>query len=294
MISKQDIRIILDGQTLAGWLYKTPEREKAPMVVMAHGFSAVKEMRLDAYAERFAEAGYHALVFDYRHFGGSQGRPRQLLDIEKQHDDWKAAIKFARSIPEVDGQKIVLWGTSFSGGHVMAVAAEDPTIAAVIAQVPHVSGFASALAVGFRQNFRLGSAAFLDRLLKLFNWAPYYVPAFGKPGEMAAMTAPGEYEKARKLYPVDSRIDDNVAARVFLSLTFYSPGKLASKVTAPMLVQVARNDLTTPPKPSIKAANRAPRGELKLYDMGHFDAYLPPIFDTVVQDQIDFLKKHVG
>ena len=114
---------------------------------MAHGLAGVKEMRLDAYAERFAAAGYHVLVFDYRHFGASQGRPRQLLDIRRQHEDWGAAVSYARARPEVDADRIVLWGTSLSGGHVLAVAGRVGA-AAVISQVPHVDGLASALALG--------------------------------------------------------------------------------------------------------------------------------------------------
>ena len=82
---------------------------------MAHGFSGVRDQRLDAYAERFAAAGLACLVFDYRHFGDSGGQPRQLLDIGRQLDDWRAAIAFARSLEEVDGDRIGLWGTSFSG-----------------------------------------------------------------------------------------------------------------------------------------------------------------------------------
>ncbi len=106
---------------------------------MAHGLAAVKEMRLDAYAERFAAAGLNVLVFDYRHFGASDGDPRQLLDIKKQHQDWVNAVAHARSRPEVDAERVALWGSSLSGGHVMAVAGTvDP--AAWSPQVPHVSG----------------------------------------------------------------------------------------------------------------------------------------------------------
>ena len=78
---------------------KRKKRKKAPCVILAHGFCGVKEMRLDAYAERFAEAGYHALVFDYRHFGGSDGKLRQLLDIRKQLQDWQSAIQYAKELP---------------------------------------------------------------------------------------------------------------------------------------------------------------------------------------------------
>ena len=96
-------------------------------MVLAHGFGGVKEARLDAYAERFAAAGYAALVFDYRHFGDSGGEPRLLIDIGRQQADWRAAIAFARALEGVDGERIALWGTSFSGGHVIELAADGRT-----------------------------------------------------------------------------------------------------------------------------------------------------------------------
>ncbi len=101
---RTDVTIPSGNDSLAAWLY-LPEGEssgKPPVVVMAHGLGAVKEMRLDAYAERFAAAGYACVVFDYRHFGGSTGEPRQLLDIHRELDDWKAALAWTRSNAEVD------------------------------------------------------------------------------------------------------------------------------------------------------------------------------------------------
>jgi len=296
MVERQDIQFISNGLTCRGWLYKPTriQEEKTPCVVLAHGFCGVKELRLDAYAERFADAGYHALVFDYRHFGDSDGEPRQILDIRRQHEDWHAAVRYARSLSGVDPKKIVLWGTSFSGGHVIAIASKDKQIAAVISQVPHMNGLATAMAVGLVNNMRLGFAAFRDVLRALFGKRPFYVPAFGKPGDLAAMTAKGEYEASRKLFPEMGQFNENVAARIFLSFGNYSPGKLASKVSAPLLIQVATKDATTPSGPTIKAANEAPRGELITYNLGHFDVYVQPDFERTISDQLNFLKKYIG
>src|ERR1035441_8186503 len=109
---------------------------------MAHGWTGVREQRLDAYAERFAAAGLAALVFDYRHFGASGGEPRQLLDIGRQLADWRAAIAYVRGLEGIDPERIALWGSSFSGGHVIELAARDHRIAAVVAQMPFVDGAA--------------------------------------------------------------------------------------------------------------------------------------------------------
>lgn len=296
MGNRQDIQFVSEGLKCTGWFFKAPGMEKSPCVILAHGFCGVKEMRLDAYAEAFVEAGYHALVFDYRHFGDSEGEPRLILDIRKQHQDWRAAIRFAKSLPGVDSHQIALWGTSFSGGHVLEIAAtdQDPDIAVVISQAPHMNGFATAAASGPVQSVRLAIAAWRDLANMMLGRSPYYVAAIGFPGNLAAMTAPGVVEGVKKLYSPGFAPDERVAARIFLSVGLYSPGRLAKRLGIPWLVQVASRDLTTPVKPAIKAAGKAPKGELIVYECGHFDVYVPPHFQQTVGDQIRFLKKNLG
>src|SRR5687767_145565 len=102
-----------DGSICRGWLYRPQRDGKSPCVVMAHGFATLKEARLAAYAERFAAAGLGVLVFDYRHFGASEGEPRQYVSVPRQHADWRAAIGHARGLDWVDPERIALWGTSY-------------------------------------------------------------------------------------------------------------------------------------------------------------------------------------
>jgi uncharacterized protein len=290
MIERQNIDFLSGDVSCAAWFYRARNTATAPCIVLAHGFGGTREMRLDAYAETFAEAGYHALVFDYRHFGDSGGEPRQILDIRKQHQDWHAAIRTARGMPGVDQGRMILWGTSFSGGHVVPVALQESGIAAVISQVPHLNGIATAMAAGPVQNFRLGNAAWRDVLRMILRRSPYYVHIVGKPGELAAMTAPDAEEGVKKLYPESYEPNEYVAARIFLQVGLYSPGNLAPKLTMPWLVQVASEDLTTPLSPALKAVMKAPQGKLVVYRCGHFDAYVPPCFGQIVEDQLTFLR----
>ena len=106
------------GVQCAAWLYRPEDSGGGPVpcVVLASGFSGTRDQRLDAFAERFAQAGLAALVFDYRHFGDSGGEPRQLLDIKKQQQDYEAALAYARGLHWVDNQRLGLFGSSFSGG----------------------------------------------------------------------------------------------------------------------------------------------------------------------------------
>jgi pimeloyl-ACP methyl ester carboxylesterase len=261
---------------------------------MGHGFAATREMRLDAYADRFAQAGFAVLVFDYRGFGDSAGEPRRVLDIRMQHQDWRAALAHARALTGIDTSRVVAWGSSFGGGHVLYLAAEDHDLAAVIAQVPHVSGPASAFSASPRQTLRLVAAALRDQTGALLGRPPYRVAAVGKPGTLAMMTSPDAYPLAERLAGENVekfQLENNVAARIALHLPLYSPGRRAGRITAPTLVQVATRDVVTPVRVAQKAAASIPNAEVRTYDCSHFEPYLEPHFDDVVSDQLAFLTR---
>jgi len=140
--SRSDIEFEgFDGTLLRGWWY-APEGV-APAVAMAHGFSAVKEMALDRYAGVFREAGLGVLVYDHRNFGASDGEPRQEIDPWAQVRDYRSAIGWLAERPEVDAGRIGIWGSSFSGGEAIVVAACDERVKAAVANVPF-AGFPGA------------------------------------------------------------------------------------------------------------------------------------------------------
>lgn len=165
-MARRDIEFDAEGVTLRGWFYPAEGTgAAAPTVVMAHGFSAVKEMYLDSYAETFAAAGLNALVFDNRNFGSSDGEPRQEIDPWAQVRDYRHAITYAGTLPEVD-DRVGVWGSSYSGGHVLVVGAIDRRVKAVVAQVPLVSGHDNFRALvradfiaGFQDGFNVDRAA---------------------------------------------------------------------------------------------------------------------------------------
>jgi uncharacterized protein len=262
--------------------------------VLAHGFGAVRTGRLLAYAERFAAAGAAAVVFDYRHWGDSDGEPRRLLDIGRQLADWASAVTFARALDGVDPGRIALWGTSFSGGHVLEVASRDPRVAAVIAQVPHVDGLATMRAAGPVANVRQGIAGVRDALGARLGRAPYEVPIVGPPGSTAAMTSPDAAAGYAALYDDAAAWENRVAARVLLEVGLYSPGRHADRIACPVLVQVAEDDAVTPAAGARSVARRALRGELREYPGGHFDIYRGVLFERAVSDQVAFLRRVLG
>ena len=142
---RTDVEFDADGVTLRGWLY-VPDGAAGPVptIVMSHGFSAVKEMYLDRFGEAFAAAGLGALVYDNRNFGASDGEPRQEIDPWAQVRDYRDAISYAQTRAEVDADRIGVWGSSYSGGHVVVVGAIDRRVKCVACQVPLISGHQNA------------------------------------------------------------------------------------------------------------------------------------------------------
>ena len=289
MATPEDVRIPSHGEQLAAYLYH-PEASSGdvPCIVMAHGFSATRDDGLPAYAEAFRDAGFAVVLFDYRHFGASTGEPRQLLDIGRQHDDYRAVVAWARRLDGIDPDRIVLWGSSFSGGHVLAVAAHDPRIAAVISQAPFTDAIPALMHVPLKNAVRLTVAGLRDQLRGWRGRAPLLAPAVGEPGTLAAMTEPDAKPGFEAIVAPESLWRNEFAARLMLRFPFYRPGLKTAHLTMPLLVCVCENDTTTPPGSTIKAAHRAPRGELRRYPYGHFDIYSDP---RVKADQVEFLRR---
>ena len=284
--SRSDVDDIgeVDGHARAG---------TTPCVVMAHGLGATKHGRLAAYAERFQAEGLAVLVFDYRHFGESSGEPRELIDIKRQHEDYRAAIAFARDLEGIDRSRIGLWGSSFSGGHVVYTAAHDAGIAAVVAQIPHASGPAGVLATGPKRIAYFTYAAIRDQIGSLFGRDPFYLPVVGPPGAMAALTTDRAEELYRQMYPAGYEYPNRAAARMGLWIGGYSPVRHARKVACPLMVVIGDQDTITPVKPARKLAERAPKAEVLTYPGGHFDAYFGECFEHIVAAEAEFLAHHL-
>ncbi len=291
--ARLDVEFASGDAMCRAWLYLPQAQQPRPVVIMAHGLGGVREMRLDAYAERFTAAGYACLVFDYRHFGASDGRPRQLLDINRQLADWSAAVAFARTRTDIDGTRTILWGTSFGGGHVIVAAAREPDIAAVISQCPFTDGLASARATSPRSLAKVAFYAIADVAGALRGKAPVMVPLAGAPKSAALMTAPDAVPGYLGLVPDGAPHRNEVAARIALHVGFHRPGRYARRVQCPILFCVCESDSVAPAGATLRHARTAPAGEVRLYPEGHFDIYVGAPFERVIADQIAFLHRHV-
>lgn len=290
-MDRADIRIPSHGELLGAYLYRPAVDVSVPCVVMAHGFSATRDDSLPGYAEAFCRAGYAAVVFDYRYFGASTGEPRQFLDLTAQHDDYRAVIAWARRAEGIDPDRIVLWGSSFSGGHVLAVAAGDPRIVAVISQAPFTDGLAVIRQIPYRTLKRIGLAWALDLVAARLGAKPVHLRVIGRPGAVAIMAQPDAVPGFTAMLDPDTRWSNEVTARALMPVVFFRPCRLAGRLSMPVLFCVCDGDLATPPGPSLQAARAAPRGELRRYPYGHFDIYNDP---QAKVDQVEFLRRVFG
>ena len=293
---REDCTFLSHKVVCRAWLYRpvAPAGAPLPCIVMAHGLGGTRTVGLAPYAERFAAAGYGVLVFDYRHFGDSDGEPRQLMSIRRQLQDWESAIAFVRGLSGMDPERIALWGASFSGGHVIVVAARDKRVAALSAQGPMMDGWAALVNflgyAGTGPLLRLAGLGVLDQIRALAGLSALTVPVVAQPGGLAAMSSFDAYDGCRALAPPDWR--NELCARFALTLGTYRPILHAPKVTCPALIQVCRQDSVAPAAAAIATARRmGRRTKLKTYDCGHFAIYVGAIFEQAVRDQLAFFDR---
>lgn len=295
--TRSDLEFSSSGTTCRAWLYTPAGRKRRGCIVMAHGLGGTRDAGLEPYAEKFSAAGYIVLLFDYRHFGASDGEPRQLLSVAMQLDDWAAAIACARGLPTVDPDKIALWGSSFSGGHVIVAAARDGKVAAVSAQGPMMDGLAAVANLlryaGPAHLLKLSSVALRDQIGAWFGRAPIYVPLVAAPGEVAAMTSADAESGYRAITPPGWR--NEMTARLALHLGLYRPITSVRRLKCPALIGVCLKDSVAPASAALALARKlGPRAELKTYDIGHFDIYVGDGFVRSSGDQLAFFKRVLG
>ncbi|MFM2418594.1 MAG: hypothetical protein RL385_3317 [Pseudomonadota bacterium] len=294
---RYDLHFISHGTRCAAWWYVPDTDGRHPFVVMAHGFGATREMGLDAFAQRFCAAGFCVLAFDYRHYGASEGSPRELLSVAKQREDYRAALAFAKTRPEADPERGALWGTSFSGGHVLALSAENLGVRAVVAQVPFTSGLHTALSFPTGIALRMSARGLADLAAAALGLPAAYLPVLGKLEDFALM--PGAEVEAgyRSIVPPGAEAAggwrNRAVARIALLGAFCEPREAIPRSRVPVLLTLGTRDTLTPAAHALRAALGNRLVDARSYEAGHFDFYRGPLFERAVKDQCDFLCKHV-
>lgn len=279
---------------IASDFYLPKQTEQPAVIVMAHGLAAERSFGLAAYAKKFAQAGYAVICFDYRGFGGSTGKLRGMVSIQQQLEDWKNVLQQIQKRKEIDTRRIVLWGVSLSGGHVLKLASELRFIQAVVAQTPYIDG---------AESFKLYPKKYLSKLSALIA-KDYMAKRLGlEPQKIAvvAQSIPSCYwnEACAEGYLqlVPSHVDrvEAIPARIMFSLARYRPIQAVRKITVPVFLLGATQDPLIPIEVTrLCATNLAPFVQYHELPIGHFDAFQGSWFDKNVRLQISFLHQHVG
>lgn len=292
------------GSTLAGNLYLPDEPgTNLPCIVMAHGFTGTMDWILPDFAERFAGAGLAVLTFDYRNLGASAGAPRQLVDSRRQYADLGAAVDFARHQPMIDASRIALWGTSLGASYVINFAAEDPGVAAVVANVPGLD-----LITGIRgrhvppqlrisrwkigvATLRLMAVAVLDAIRGAAGLSPHYIAVYGRLGHAVFFNPElrGLFEDLERRAPTWR---NRVTPRFLFTAPRYREGTM-ERILAPLLVTVARDDEVISTTFVKQKVVNAPNHLIHEFPVGHFDMYHGAVRDEVAADHLTFFRRHL-
>lgn len=293
----RDISFQSQGIRCAAWHLQAETEALAtdrgrPAIVMANGFGGTRDTGLLAFARPFAAAGFDVIVFDYRGFGASDGVLRQNISVRQQRQDYHAAIALARRLSGIDKDRIALWGTSYSGGHAITVAAQDGRVATVVSMNPATDGLATlGLMLRHAGLGKLISCTWhglRDAARALAGQAPHLVPIVGGRHSTALMTASGA--EAAYVSFAGPTWRNEVCARTALEVGLNRPTTYASRLPCPLLLQLGSKDRIAPPDAARRTAQKAGRGsKIDEYPIDHFDFYAKPWLSKLLAAQIDFL-----
>ena len=294
-----------EGVILRGWLYRGAGTVDAPgpALVMAHGFSATKEMGLAAFAAVFAAAGLTVLVYDHRCLGASDGEPRQLVDPYLQARGYRAALDWLCARPEVDPDRVGIWGSSFSGGVVLVVGAVDRRVHAVVANVP-LAGFPGVdysdpadVAARFSSLWRAvddpdGPGTAASPVEAAGPLAPVHAPGNETGDELHVVMPQPESSEWFLRVGVEGTNWEN---RILLAgapegAPTFDPGVAASHLGPPLLMVVATDDTLAATDVALATYERAPEPkQLVMVEGHHFVDYDGEAFARVSVAMRDFL-----
>jgi fermentation-respiration switch protein FrsA (DUF1100 family) len=302
MIEKKDVQFESGDSFAAGWFF-LPDRarsgERVPAVAMAHGVGFVKEMYIEPFARRFAEAGIAALLFDYRFLGASGGQPRQRVFPRDQMEDYRSALTWLSMQPEIDAERLGVWGTSFSGGHVLHVAAYDPRVKAVVSQVGAMDSYViTRAALGPEQFAAVEQLTVAERIRHATEGGEQYVPSAALPGQGFAFQVNREtYEFGHEAQAtVAPSYRNEVTMSSLEAILEHAPARSIELIAPrPLLMILTRSDEVSPPDTIRAAFSRAgePKRLLEL-EGGHYSLYRDPGTDEASRAATEWFVRHLA
>lgn len=283
-MQKKSVLIPLDGYQIQADLYLSDNR--SPIIVMAHGLGGDKSCALDLYINDYLKQGYSVCCFDHRGFGKSTGKYKNLVDKSSQLKDWKTVINYLKNEFTFTEQDLVLWGYSFSGGHVLTLASENK-YHAVIANFPHVDGLASLATYPIQYMLPATFLALTDLFYSLFGQVKN-IKVVSK-SRFAILSGKDCYDGYYSLIPKDQHWDNKVPARIVATIAFYRPIAIAHKIKSPTLIIGAKLDSLIPISRTRKASKESEYIQYFEENCGHFDLFHEPFIHSIQDQHTKFL-----
>jgi uncharacterized protein len=286
---------VKSGQdVLAADFYHPKDLIKPPVIIMAHGLAALRQFKLIQFAKRFARAGYAVVLFDYRYWGGSTGRPRELVSLSAQLEDWRTMISHLSERQSIDADRMILWGVGLSGGYVLSLASKIQNIKAVISQVPYVDGTESAKIYPLQQLSKALKISSQDYMGAKVGMLPKTLAVIDT-SDLCFLPTEDAYEGFLSILHPDYFWSGEIPARALFSLIRYRPMQNLSLIEIPVLMIAAKQDSIVPIESSREAAtNIAPYVEYHEWEMKHFDIFHGQWFEKAISTQLEFLEQHFG
>jgi hypothetical protein len=281
--------------------FYTPDQvasgERCPAIVMAHGIGLTKEMGLPQFAELFVQAGFVVSLFDYRYQGASEGEPRgQMLPTEQQ-EDFRNAITWTQLQSEVDPERIGLWGFSYSGGHALHLAAFDPRVKAIVAQMPTVNAFLISRRVASPlQLEELTKMVSLDRIKRYQTGQVSYLPLVAPPGEPCFLATPDAFHWVESNKSAsEGRWENRISFESIEHCLYYEPAPhLEAIFPTPLCLITGENDFLSPADLTADVHARAMEPKsLTILKGGHFDGFQGEGFEIASTTALRWFEKYL-
>ena len=274
-MAREEIEFISEGTRIRGWYYAPEGDGPHPAVALAGGWCYVRELVMPYYAEAFAAKGIGALVFDYRNLGVSDGEPRQHLDPWMQIRDYQNALSYLETRSDVDADRLGAWGISYSGGHVIVLAATDPRVKSIVSQIPVVDGYRNMRRVHGTMGYRkLWSTILEDRAIRYGDpsqrlMIPHATPEPEK--DLSTWPFPETYHTFKALKETEALLYQNSSTVESVDLLLnYDIIPFARRVyDTPTLMIVAEGDDLTLWDLEIGAYNELPTAKKRLHVLPH-------------------------
>lgn len=291
---KQPITFFSEGLQLVGDIYYPDDLlpgETRAGIVLCHGYTGVKDLYLPDNARVLNKCGYIVLTFDYKGWGNSEGSSNRLAPYSRVADV-QAALTFIANLPQVNSERLGIYGTSYGGATVVWVGAIDERVKCVVSvvgigngkrwmrSVRHPDEWFDLLersAVDRIQRAETGISEFVERseILLPDRQSAELAAAARRDNPAAVGTIPLEY------------VDDTLS---------FNPEWIVDKFSPrPILFITSDNDRLVPPEESEHLYARAgePKKLVILNGYGHYEVYAEPAFSEVMTETVAWYKKYL-